>query len=268
MTFAGIGVLGSGNIGSAFVRGWVRADPALAGRIMVADALPEAAATLGREAGVAVAAGNDELAQECDFVLLAVKPADVAATLEPIAGRFGAGKVLVSVAAGVAIEKLEGMLPAETPVIRLMPNLAVETGAGTICYAAGRYSGGKPDAGARELLGLLGEVVVLPETLFAAATAIAGSGPGFVAAFAEAFVDAGVAQGLKKTEARELTASMLTATGSLLSGTGMTPEELRQRVTSPAGTTAAGLAELESRGVRAAIISAVAASVKRAEELG
>lgn len=268
MTFAGIGVLGSGNIGSAFVRGWVRADPVLVNHISVTDTLPSVAARLGRETGVAVAASNDELARKCDFILLAVKPADVAATIEPIAGHFGTGKVLVSVAAGISIETLEGLLPAETPVVRLMPNLAVETGAGTICYAAGRHLSGKPDAGARELLGLLGEVVVLPEKLFAAATAIAGSGPGFVAAFAEAFVEAGVAHGLNETDARGLTASMLTATGSLLSGTGMTPGELRRRVTSPAGTTAAGLAELERREVRAAIIDAVGASVRRAEELG
>lgn len=268
MSLASIGVLGSGSIGSAFVRGWVRSDPALAARITVADVLTPAAETLAGETGAAVAAGNNELAEKSELVLLAVKPADVATTLAGISSSFGAGKVLASVAAGVTIESLENLLPEGTPVIRLMPNLAIETGAGTICFTAGTHVSGEVETGARELLGRLGQVVTLPEKLFAAATAIAGSGPGFVALIVDAFMDAGVMAGLKAADARELTASMLEGTARLLAETGISPEELRRRVTSPAGTTAAGLAELERRGVRAAIIDAVRASVQRAEELG
>ena len=268
MSIDSIGLIGSGNIAGAFVRGWVRSDPAMAGRITVADARPQAAEKLADATGVAVANSNQELVEKSDLVLLAVKPQDVEAALRGSVEQFGRGKILASVAAGRTIAFLETMFPFDVAVIRLMPNVAVEVGAGTIAFAAGGNVDQEIEEQVCELLAPLGRVVSLPEKLFAAATAIGGSGPGFMALIVDAFIDAGVMAGLPVSAARELTYSMLTGTSQLLAESGLSPIELRRRVTSPAGTTAAGLAQLERDGARSAIIDAVQVAYERAYELG
>ncbi len=268
MTGGSIGLIGSGNIGAAFVKGWIRSDPAMAGRITVTDARPAAAEKLAAETGASVAGSNQELAERSDLVLLAVKPGDVEAALKDAVPLFGRGKVLVSVAAGRTIAFLEALFPFDVPVFRLMPNMAVEVGAGTIAFAAGHSADPALSERVLGLLAPLGQVIHLPERFFAAATAISGSGPGFLALIMESFVDAGVLAGLPAAAARELSGSMLAGTAKLIAEAGLGPAQLRRRVTSPAGTTAAGLAQLERKGVRAAIIDAVQAAAGRARELG
>ncbi len=263
-----IGIIGSGSIGTAFVKGWVRSDPAMAGRIMVTDAFLPAAENLCREVGVSLARTNAEVVDKSDLILLAVKPHDVEAALKDTVAEFGRGKVLASVAAGRTIAFLEAMFPMDVAVFRLMPNVAVEVGAGTIAFAAGNYVDPDTEERVGELFAPLGQVVDLPEKLFAAATAIGGSGPGFLALMVDAFIDAGVMAGLPAGAARELTISMLNGTARLMTEAGLSPLELRRRVTSPAGTTAAGLAQLERDGARSAIIDAVQVAVDRAHELG
>lgn len=267
MTISNIGLVGSGNIGAAFVRGWIRADASMASRITVADAVPAAAARLGQETGVGTAPSNPELVEKSDLVLLAVKPGDVEAALRDTAAPFNRGKILVSVVAGKTIASLEELFPFEVAVFRLMPNVAVEVGAGTISFAAGNYVDPDTEERVFELFSLLGRVIHLPEKLFAAATAIGGSGPGFMALIVDAFEDAGITAGLSPSEARELTVSMLNGTARMLYEGGFSPGELRHRVTSPAGTTAAGIAQLERDGARSAVIDAVQAALERAREL-
>jgi pyrroline-5-carboxylate reductase len=268
MKIGKIGLIGCGNIGSAFVRGWLRHDPAMASRIIVADAREEAAEQLSRETGVAAATGNVDLASRSDLVLIAVKPNDVESAVADTVELFGRGKILASVAAGRTIAFLEALFPEDVPVFRLMPNVAVEVGAGTICFASGSNVDPETEEQVFELFSGLGRVVPMPEKLFAAATAIAGSGPGFMAVIADAFVDAGVMTGLPGAVARELTFSMLYGTAALLIEAGLSPSELRHVVTSPAGTTAAGISQLERDGVRSAIIDSVQVAVNRAVELG
>ncbi len=268
MTVAGIGLIGSGNIGAAFVKGWIRSAPAMSGRITVADARPEAAEKLAGETGTAVAGSNQELVEKSDLVLLAVKPGDVEAALKDTLPRFSREKALVSVAAGRTIAFLEALFPQEVPVFRLMPNLAIEVGAGTIAFAAGHNVDKEFKDEVAGLISMLGRVVPLEEKFFAAATAIGGSGPGFLALIMESFIDAGVLAGLPAAAARELSGSMLAGTAELIGGAGLGPAALRRRITSPAGTTAAGLAVLERHGARAAIIEAVQAAAGRAREMG
>lgn len=262
-----IGLIGSGNIGSAFIRGWLKADPSMAPRITVTDAVPAAAGKLSGETGVGLAATNAELAEKSDLVLLAVKPGDIDAALAECAQQLSRGKVLVSVAAGRTIASLEKALP-DVPVFRIMPNVAVEVCAGTISLVSGAAVDRDTEEEVINLFSLLGRVIPLPENLFAAATAIGGSGPGFMALLVDAFVDAGVMAGLPSWAARELTFSMFNGAAKLLSEGGLSPSELRRRVTSPAGTTAAGIAQLERDGARSAIIDAVQAALRRANELG
>lgn len=268
MKISSIGLIGAGNIGTAFVRGWVRADEAMASRILVSDASDFLAERLAEETGVAVAASNRELVKQSDIVFLAVKPADIDEALTDVIDLFGMGRILVSVAAGRTTTSLEMLFPVGVPVVRLMPNVAVAAGAGTIVFASGENVDLETEELVIGLLTPLGRVITLPEKLFAAATAISGSGPGFLALITDAFVDAGVMAGLSVSVSRELTASMLEGTARMLIEEGLSPTELRHRVTSPAGTTASGLAQLERDGVRSAIIDAIQVAVNRANELG
>jgi pyrroline-5-carboxylate reductase len=268
MSIDKIGVIGAGNMGGAFVRGWLKADPSMAGRIAVSDAVEFAAERLSRDTGVAKAAGNTELVEQSDLVLLAVKPADVESALAGTLKQFGRGKILVSCVAGRTTASLEVLFPVDVAVARVMPNVAVEVGAGTISFASGSNVDLETEERIIEIFNPLGHVIVLQEKLFAAATAIGGSGPGFLAVIAEAFIDAGVMAGLSSASARELTYSMMAGTSRLLQEAGLSPSELRHKVTSPAGTTAAGIAQLERDGTRSAIIDAVQVTVKRANELG
>lgn len=267
MNITNIGLIGCGNMGSAFVRGWLRSDPGMASRISVVDAIPEAAEQLARETGVEAATGNKELVEWADLVLLAVKPHDIEAAMNETVELFGMGKILTSVAAGRTIAFLEALFPGDVPVFRLMPNVAVEICAGTICFAVGNSVDPETEDKVYGLFSHLGRVVPLPERLFAPATAIAGSGPGFMALIVDAFVDAGIMTGLPGGVARELTYSMLAGTAGMLNEAGLSPSVLRHMVTSPAGTTAAGISQMERDGVRSAVIDAVQVAVNRANEL-
>lgn len=268
MSIEHIGLIGSGNIGTAFVRGWLKADPAMAARISVADAFPAAAEKLAEDTGVGFAASNQQLVERSDLIMLAVKPHDVEAALADCTEQFGRGKILVSVAAGRTIVSLEMLFPFGVAVFRLMPNVAVEVCAGTIAFASGTHVDPETEEKVYELFRPLGRVVPMPEKLFAAATAIGGSGPGFLAVIVDAFIDAGIMAGLTAPMARELTYSMMNGTAKLLLDSGLTPNELRHKVSSPAGTTVAGIAQLERDGTRSAIIDAVQAALGRANELG
>lgn len=267
MNISRIGLIGSGNIGTAFIQGWLRFDPSMAANIAVADADPEAAARLGKLAGVKIATSNAELVEQSELVLLAVKPHDIEEAMADCISLFGKGKILASVAAGRTIAFLEALFPEDVPVFRLMPNVAVGVGAGTICFAAGSNVDPETEEHVYELFSRLGRVVPLPEALFAPATAIAGSGPGFMGLIVDAFVDAGVMTGLPGGVARELTYSMLEGTAAMLMQAGLSASELRHMVTSPAGTTAAGISQMERDGVRSAVIDAVQVAVDRANKL-
>lgn len=268
MSIRKIGVIGAGNMGGAFVRGWLRTDGSMASRITVADAIDFAAERLSRDTGVGHVSSNTELVEQSDLVLLAVKPGDVETALVDTIPLFGRGKVLVSCVAGRTTASLEMLFPLPVPVLRLMPNVAVEVNAGTISYASGTNMDMETEEDVINIFNQLGRVLAVPEKMFAAATAIGGSGPGFMAVLIDAFVDAGVMAGLSSALSREITYSMLEGTARLLIEAGLSPLELRHKVTSPAGTTAAGIAHLEKVAARSAIIEAVQIAVKRANELG
>lgn len=255
-------------MGSSFVRGWLQADPRMKSRLTVTDAVPAFAERLAEETGVRYAPTNTDLVDSSDLVLLAVKPADVDEALVETVAQFGRGCILASIVAGRTLASLEMLFPVEVPVIRLMPNVAVSVCAGTICMAPGTNVDLDTEEEVVELFGKLGRVIILKEKLFAAATAVSGSGPGFLAVIIDAFIDAGVMAGLSSATARELAYSMMEGTAQVLTSSNISPSELRHMVTSPAGTTAAGIAQMERDGVRSAIIDAVQAAVRRAGELG
>jgi pyrroline-5-carboxylate reductase len=202
----------------------------------------------------------------CEGAVVAVKPADVAAACTSLAAA-GAGRVL-SIAAGVPLAKLEGWLGDDVRVVRAMPNTPALLGCGAAAIAPGTAATDEDLAWAESLLGAVGVVVRVAEPLLDAVTGLSGSGPAYVFLVAEALIEAGVLVGLPRPVAASLAIQTLLGSARLLAESGDGPEALRAAVTSPGGTTAAGLRALEDRGVRAAILAAVAAATERSRELG
>jgi pyrroline-5-carboxylate reductase len=265
---ATLGLLGAGNIASAMVSGWVRADPSMAGRILVTDRGSGRAAALAERDGVRHVAANADLVEQADIVVLCVKPVDVERVLREVTALVTPAKAIASVAAGVRTATLETILDVDAPVFRFMPNVGVKVGAGTLAYSAGRFTHTAAEQAVRDTFALLGDVVELDERLFDAATALSGSGPAFLGLILEAFEDAGIVSGLAYADARRLLLSTVSGTAELLRADDLACSALRRMVTSPGGTAAAGLAEMERHGVRGAVIDGVVAAMRRAGELG
>lgn len=202
--------------------------------------------------------------EPADGAVLAVKPGDVAAACAALAGT----KRVLSIAAGIPLATLETALGAGTAVVRAMPNTPALVGAGAAAIAAGTGAGEDDLAWAESILGAVGTVVRVPESLLDAVTGLSGSGPAYVFLVAEALIEAGVLAGLPRDISAALATQTLVGAARLLVETGETPEALRAQVTSPGGTTAAGLHALEAAGVRAAFLDAVQAATRRSRELG
>jgi pyrroline-5-carboxylate reductase len=258
-----LGLLGAGNMASAMVRGWVRADAGMAGRLLVTDRGSGRAAELASKLGV-----RHVERTEADVVVLCVKPIDVERVLREVVELVTPDKAIASVAAGVRTSTLETILDVDAPVFRFMPNVGVSVGMGTLAYSAGRFIHTEAEQRVLGAFGMLGEVVPLEERQFDAATALSGSGPAFLGLIFEAFEDAGIVSGLSYTDARALILSTISGTAGLLREEDLPCSVLRRMVTSPGGTAAAGLAEMERHGVRGAIIDGVVAAMRRAGELG
>jgi pyrroline-5-carboxylate reductase len=257
-----LGLVGSGAMGRAMLCGLVRTRPNLGVASIVADAMAGFAQAGAQEVGGRVGTIADAAA--CDLVVLAVKPKDAGDALAQIAPHVAHGAVVLSVVAGWDLARLGAAAPGVT-VVRTMPNLAVRYGAGLVALA---QNGLAPDrrAALDTALASLGEIVALPESLFPAATALAGSGPGLLALIVEALEDGGVASGLTRDQARAMARAVLVGTAALLDDD-PDPAALRQRVSSPAGTTIAGLMVLERGSVRAHVADAIVAAARRAAEL-
>ena len=211
-----IGLLGAGNMASAMVSGWVRADPAMAERILVTDRGSGRAAGLAERLGTRHVEANADLVREADIVVLCVKPIDVERVLREVSDLITPQKAIASVAAGVGTATLETILDVDAPVFRFMPNVGVRVGAGTLAFSSGRFTNTAAEEAVLACFSLLGEVVPLEERLFDAATALSGSGPAFLGLIVEAFEDAGIVAGLTHESARRLILSTVGGTAALL----------------------------------------------------
>jgi pyrroline-5-carboxylate reductase len=252
-----LGIIGAGSMGAAMARGWAGAEGGPK-RILLTDSGSGRAERLATEIGGEAPASNAELAERAEVVVLAVKPAG----LDPVAAEIaGAAKPVVSVLGATSLARLGDALPG-SPLIRIMPNVAVEVGRGVVCWAAAEDVSDELEGRVAELLGLLGTEIELDEGLLDAATAVMGCSPAYVALFAEALTDAGVHEGLPEEPARLMVTQTLAGTAALLLDERGTLD-VRRSVTSPGGSTAAGLAALERGSVRAAIADAVSASLER-----
>ncbi len=255
-------VVGGGKMGEALVGGLIAAGWSSASAITVVEPDDARRAELAdRFIGLDVSA----VPVAANGALVAVKPQHVASVCRSL-GQLGVTRVL-SIAAGVRIAAMEAELPLEVAVVRAMPNTPALVGAGAAAIAGGTNAAETDLVWAEGILGAVGTVVRVTEEQLDAVTGLSGSGPAYVFLVAEALIDAGVRQGLARPVATELTVQTLRGAAELLA-TGQSAAELRAAVTSPGGTTAAGLHVLESAAVRAAFADAVAAAADRSRQLG
>ena len=261
-----LAVLGGGRMGEALVAGLRDAgwEPET---IAIAEVDADRRRALEqRFPGVRVVPSPAWAVADASVVVVAVKPADVAAALGASAEALPDDALVVSLAAGWPRAELARHAP-DRPVVRAMPNAAALVSEGAAAIAPGGHAGPEHLATAEQILGAVGTVVQLPEAQLDAVTALSGSGPAYVFLVAEALVEAGVLAGLARDVAEALVRQTLLGAATLLAG-GEPPEQLRAAVTSPGGTTAAALRVLEQRGVRGAFLDAVAAAAARSRELG
>jgi pyrroline-5-carboxylate reductase len=254
--------------------------------LVVAEKMPERARQLADAHAVQIASVVDAI-ENAEFVIIAVKPADVEQVVAVIkkaateAASDTVEHVVVSVVAGMPISYYESRLPAGAPVIRAMPNAPALVRAGVTALAAGRFATGEQLADVSTLFDSVGGVLTVTENQLDAVTALSGSGPAYFFLFVEALVDAAVANGLTRATATDLAVQTMAGSAAMLlerlddqrqtgmiDGLDTTPARLRATVTSPGGTTAAGLRELERGGLRAAVGAAIDAAKSRSEQLG
>lgn len=262
-----LGVIGVGNMGEALVRGVVRAGAFAADSVVVCDARAEAATALGVALGVHVAAGIAEAAR-ADTIILAVKPQQIAEVLAALGAVVAPPQRVLSIAAGVSLAVLEGAFRVPVAVIRAMPNTPCLVGQGASAYALGTHASPADGAIARRILEAVGIAVEVGEAQMDAVTALSGSGPAYVFRLLEALVAGGEQVGLSGEVARVLATQTLLGAARLAAESGVAPVELRRRVTSPGGTTAAALAVLEEAGWAETLGRAIEAARDRGRALG
>jgi len=262
-----LAVLGGGKMGEALLGGLV-ASGWLPSELAVAEPVETRRSELvARFPGLRAAATPEEAVVDAEVVVVAVKPNDVASALGAAAPRLAPGALVLSIAAGVRIAALEALAPGH-PVVRAMPNTPALVRMGASAIAAGTHAGEDHLGVAESVLGAVGVVVRVPEAMLDAVTGLSGSGPAYVFYLAEALMEAGRAEGLPSEVTDTLVVHTLLGAASLLAESGEGPADLRAAVTSPGGTTAAGIATLEERGARQAFVEAVAAATRRSAELG
>ncbi len=263
-----IAFLGSGNMAEALVKGLLAAGTAAKDEIVCAEPRPERREELQARYGIAAIASNTAAVQQAEIIVLSVKPQVMDALLDEIASAVDQGKLVVSIAAGVPIAAIARKLGAGARIVRTMPNTPALVGAGATALARGPHATEADLGQAVALFEAVGTAVVVEEHLLDAVTGLSGSGPAFVFLAIEALADGGVKVGLPRHVAMALAAQTVVGAGRLVLETGEHPGKLKDQVTSPGGTTIAGVHALESAGFRAALIAAVEAATKRSRELG
>jgi pyrroline-5-carboxylate reductase len=260
-----VAILGAGKMGEALLSGLLRAGRAPADLVFTerhqdrADELSEKYGVESIEAGAAAA--------RADTLLVAVKPQEIGALLDDLAGSVSPSNLVITIAAGIPTTTLEKRLADGTPVVRVMSNTPVFVDEAMSAISAGRHAGEEHLGRTEELLRPVGKVIRVPESQLDAVTALSGSGPAYFFFLVEAMIDAGILLGLPRTVAADLIVQTAIGSATMLRDSGQHPVQLREAVTSPGGTTIAAIRELENHGVRAALLAALEAARDRSREL-
>ncbi len=262
------GLIGGGNMGEALVKGLIQSGEAGPREIIVSEPLAARRDYLKNEYQVAVEADNKAVIQAAPVIILAVKPQVMAKVLDNIRAEVTSNHLIISIAAGVKLETIQSAFGPGVPVVRAMPNTPALSLSGATAIAPGNHASKDDLKMARTLFEAVGIVVEVEEKSMDAVTALSGSGPAYVFVFMEALTDAGVLEGLPRDQAFLLACQTILGSAKLAREAGASPALLKDKVTSPAGTTIAGLMVLEKGGLRGLVMEAVKAAAERSKELG
>ena len=257
-------------MGTALTLGAIRTGVLSESQIRVYDPVAAAIESIQKEANLAAASSLEELISSCDTFLLCVNPFDVCSVLETIAAASqGPENALVlSIAAGITLSSMESSVQGKARIIRIMPNTPAMIGKGAAAYSLGASVKSEDGDFTEKLLSSVGIACEVKESLLDAVTGISGSGPAYVYTFIEALADGALLEGIPRAQAFQLAAQTVLGAAAMVAETGLHPAELRDRVTSPGGTTIAGLRALEDGAFRATVIDAVHTATAKAKELG
>ncbi|PIX85777.1 MAG: pyrroline-5-carboxylate reductase, partial [Nitrospirae bacterium CG_4_10_14_3_um_filter_53_41] len=262
-----IGLIGAGNMGGALLQGWISSSTARPQDILVSDADVEKARHVVRRFKVKAARHNQDLSARSDVILLAVKPQIIDQVLKEIAETIAPRTLLISIAAGVSLFRIEKGIGKKVRAARVMPNTPALIQEGISALSFNSHVTSQDKKLAVRLLNAVGETVVVDEKIMDAVTGLSGSGPAYVFVLIEALSDAGVRQGIPRDVATRLAVQTVRGASGMALKSGRHTGELKDMVTSPGGTTIAGLHALEKGKFRAALYNAVEAATQRSKEL-
>jgi pyrroline-5-carboxylate reductase len=265
---ARLGFLGAGKMATALGRGWINTGQFPVDRVLASDPSPQAREAFARETGAGSVADNRDVVMKSDVLILAVKPQFVAQALTEVQQVLSARHLLVSIAAGVTLRQLAQLAGSNVRLVRVMPNTPSLVGECAAAYSVGDTATSEDQALVNRLFDALGRAFCVPEGLLDAVTGLSGSGPAYVYVIIEALSDGGVRMGLPRDVATVLAAQTVLGAARMVLEMGLHTGQLKDMVTSPGGTTIAGLHALERGGLRAALMDAVEAATQRATELG
>ena len=263
-----IGFLGSGKMATALARGFVNAGLVAGKQIIASDPFEAARKHFSAEVGAKCTTSAAEVAKFASVLIVATKPDQIPAALSEVKSGFSEKHLLISIAAGVTLARLEAALPVGARVIRVMPNTPALVGLGAAGFALGKCATASDGELAKTLLSAVGVAFQVKESLLDAVTGLSGSGPAYVYQFIESLSDGGVAAGLPRDVATKLAAQTVLGAAKMVLETGQHPGALKDQVTSPGGTTIEGLHELEKGKLRGTVMSAVLAAAEKSRKLG
>ncbi len=262
------GFIGAGNMATALIKGLIQSGVYGRDQILASDFNEEALKNLSSQFGLKCSSSNRELVNDCSIIVLSVKPQNMRDVLEDVKGEIRDDHLFISIAAGIPLSLINGIIEKDIPLIRVMPNTPALVQKGASALAGSKSAGPEHMAKAMAIFGAVGETVEVEESMMNAVTALSGSGPGYVFRMMECMVDAGISAGLEKEKALKLVIQTFLGAAYLAKESEESLFSLREKVTSPGGTTAEGLAAFDEMGLKDITVKAVKAACRRSVELG
>ena len=263
-----VGILGTGNMGEALIRGLLHGHLCRPEQIFCSDVRPERLKVIREKYGVKTTSHNTEVVKQSEIIILSVKPQIMKQVVDEIAKYLDLSKLIISIAAGVPLDAIEACARKDLKLIRVMPNICVSVREGASAIAGGKHVQREDLMMAKTIFDSVGKSIFIEEDLLDAVTGLSGSGPAYIFLIIDALADAAVKVGLSRDDALILAPQTVLGAAKMLIETGEHPGKLKDMVTSPGGTAIAGLHTLEEGGVRTTLINAVEVATERSKILG